>query len=437
MKTIIQVEEKLPILKTLPLSLQHLFAMFGASVLVPLIFGIDPAIVLLMNGIGTLFFSFITKGKSPAFLGSSFAFIAPTLLIIGQKNLGYEFALGGFFVSGLIFIFVGLIIGRFGIKWIDVVLPPATMGAVVALIGLELAGVAGADSGLILNPNNGYTVIDYKLVIVFVVTLLTAIIGSTTFKKFFGVIPILIAIIVGYVTAILVGIVDFSPVKDASWFALPTFYTPRFDKSAIMIILPASIVVISEHIGHQIVTGKIINRDLTKEPGLNRSMLGDGISTSVSAICGSVPTTTYGENIGVMAITGVYSVWVIQFAAVISIVIAFIGKVSGLIQTIPAPVMAGVSFLLYGMIATSGIRLLVDAKVDYSKSENLILTSVVLITGLSGCSIAIGAVELKGMALAALVGMILSLMFYIFNKLNLSNDTFDKGELEQLNNLDK
>ncbi len=434
MKTIIQVEEKLPILKTLPLSLQHLFAMFGASVLVPLIFGIDPAIVLLMNGIGTLFFSFITKGKSPAFLGSSFAFIAPTLLIIGQQNLGYEYALGGFFVSGLIFIFVGLMIGKFGIKWIDVVLPPATMGAVVALIGLELAGVAGGDSGLILKPDSGYTEIDYKLVLVFLVTLLTAIIGSTTFKKFFGVIPILIAIVVGYVTAILVGIVDFTPIKEASWFALPTFYTPKFDKSAIMIILPASIVVISEHIGHQIVTGKIINRDLTKEPGLNRSMLGDGISTSISALCGSVPTTTYGENIGVMAITGVYSVWVIQFAAAISIVIAFVGKVSGLIQTIPAPVMAGVSFLLYGMIATSGIRLLVDAKVDYSKSENLILTSVVLITGLSGCNIAIGAVELKGMALAALVGMILSLMFYIFNKLNLSNDTFDKGELEQLSN---
>ncbi len=431
MKTIIQVEEKLPVLKTLPLSLQHLFAMFGASVLVPLIFGIDPAIVLLMNGIGTLFFSFITKGKSPAFLGSSFAFIAPTLLIIGQQNLGYEYALGGFFVSGLIFIFVGLVIGRFGIKWIDVVLPPATMGAVVALIGLELAGVAGADSGLILKPDSGYTEIDYRLVIVFVVTLLTAIIGSTTFKKFFGVIPILIAIIVGYVTAIIFGIVNFDPIKEASWFALPTFYTPRFDKSAIMIILPASIVVISEHIGHQIVTGKIINRDLTKDPGLNRSMLGDGISTAVSALCGSVPTTTYGENIGVMAITGVYSVWVIQFAAILSIIIAFIGKVSGLIQTIPAPVMAGVSFLLYGMIATSGIRLLVDAKVDYSKSENLILTSVVLITGLSGCNIAIGAVELKGMALAALVGMFLSLMFYIFNKLNLSNDTFDKGELDE------
>ncbi len=422
MKTIIQVDEKLPLLKTLPLSLQHLFAMFGASVLVPLIFGIDPAIVLLMNGIGTLFFSFITQNKSPAFLGSSFAFIAPTLLIISEANLGYEYALGGFFVSGLVFVAVGLLIGRFGTKWIDVMLPPATMGSVVALIGLELASVAGADSGLVLNPANGYTEIDYRLVTVFLVTLLTAIIGSTTFRKFFGVIPILVAIIVGYITGVAFGLVDFTAVKEASWFSLPTFYRPKFDASAIMIILPASIVVVSEHIGHQIVTGKIIGRDLAKDPGFNRSMMGDGISTAFSALFGSVPTTTYGENIGVMALTGVYSVWVIKVTAIISIIVAFIGKVSGLIQTIPAPVMSGVSFLLYGMIAASGIRLLVDAKIDYSKSQNLILTSVVFITGLSGVSVNFGAVELRGMALAAIVGMVLSLAFFILDKYNLTND---------------
>lgn len=422
MKTVIQVDEKLPLLKTLPLSIQHLFAMFGASVLVPLLLGINPSIVLLMNGVGTLIFSFITKGKSPAFLGSSFAFIAPALLIIGQPNLGYEYALGGFFASGLVFIIIGLIIGKFGTKWIDVVLPPATMGAVIALIGLELAGNAGADSGLILDAANGYATYDYKIIAVFLITLLTAIIGTTTFRKFFGVIPILIAIIVGYIAGVFFGLVDFTPVKEASWFALPHFYRPKFNMSAIMIILPASIVVISEHIGHQIVTGKIIGRDLTTEPGFKRSMMGDGISTAISALCGSVPTTTYGENIGVMALTGVYSVWVIQITAVISICVAFIGKFSALIQTIPAPVMSGVSFLLYGMIASSGIRLLVDSKIDYSKSQNLILTSVVFITGLSGISVSLGAVELTGMSLAAIVGVILSGLFHLLNKYNLTNE---------------
>lgn len=422
MKTIIQVEEKLPLIKTLPLSLQHLFAMFGASVLVPLILGVNPAIALLMNGIGTLIFSFITQGKSPAFLGSSFAFIAPALLIIGEPGLGYEYALGGFFVSGLVFMTVGLIIGRFGTGWIDIVLPPATMGAVIALIGLELAGVAGADSGLILDPANGYTKVDYKIVSVFVITLLTAIIGSTTFRKFFGVIPILIAILVGYAASACLGLVDTTPIQEAKWFAIPDFTAPKFDIGAILIILPASLVVVSEHIGHQIVTGKIIGRDLAKDPGFNRSMMGDGVSTSISALFGSVPTTTYGENIGVMALTGVYSVWVIKVAAVISICIAFVGKVSGFILTIPAPVMSGVSFLLYGMIAASGIRLLVDAKVDYSKSQNLILTSIVFITGLSGISISFGVVELKGMALSAIVGMFLSLLFYILNKFGLTND---------------
>ncbi|MCY1713298.1 uracil permease [Caproiciproducens galactitolivorans] len=419
-REIIQVEEKVPILKSIPLSLQHMFAMFGASVIVPLTFHMNPAIVLLMNGIGTLIFILITKGKAPAYLGSSFAFIAPVLLIIGNKSMNYQYALGGFIAAGAVFCIVALIIRFFGIKWIDVVLPPAAMGAVVALIGLELAGTAAQSGGIVVSDT--YKSIDPKFVAVFLVTLLVAVFGSVLFRKFFAVIPLLIAIVTGYVLACILHLVDFTPVQQAPWFAIPNFSAPIFDWDAIRIILPASLVVISEHIGHQLVTSKIVGRDLVKDPGLHRTLLADGISTMLSGFCGSVPTTTYGENIGVMAITRVYSVQVIGGAAILSIIIAFIGKLTALIQTIPGPVIGGVSFLLYGMIAASGIRLLVEAKVDYSRSRNLALTSVVFITGLSGVSVPLGSVPLRGMALATIVGMILSLLFYLIDYFHLAND---------------
>lgn len=418
MKRVIQVEERPPLLQSIPLSLQHLFAMFGASVVVPMLFGIDAAIVLLMNGIGTLLYIFLTKGKAPAYLGSSFAFIAPALLIIQNPDMGFSFAQGGFVVSGLVFCGVALIIMAFGTKWINIVLPPAAMGPVVALIGLELAGVA-ADTGGML-PADG--VFDWKLVLVFLVTLGIGALGSVLFRGFAGVIPILIAILSGYLLSWPLGILDFSTAQDASFFALPHFQLPQFSLEAILIIMPATLVVVSEHIGHQIVTAKVVGRDIIKDPGLHRTMLGDGLSTALSGFCGSVPTTTYGENIGVMAITKVYSTWVIGGAAVISIVVAFIGKVSGAIASIPGPVIGGVSFLLYGMIAASGIRLMVESKIDFSKSRNLILTSVVFITGLSGVYIKLGDVELKGMALATIAGMLLSLLFYGMDKLKLTND---------------
>jgi len=422
-REIIQVEEKVPILKSIPLSLQHMFAMFGASVIVPLTFHINPAIVLLMNGIGTLIFILITKGKAPAYLGSSFAFISPVLLIIGSKSMNYQYALGGFIVSGAIFCIVAFFIRFFGIKWIDVLLPPAAMGAVVALIGLELAGTAAQSGGIVISDT--YKSINPKFVAVFLVTLLVAVFGSVLFRKFFAVIPLLIAIIAGYALSCVLGLVDFAPVEQATWFALPNFSSPVFDLNAITIIIPASLVVISEHIGHQIVTSKIVGRDLVKNPGLHRTLLADGVSTMLSGFCGSVPTTTYGENIGVMAITRVYSVQVIGGAAIISIIVAFVGKMTALIQTIPGPVIGGVSFLLYGMIAASGIRLLVESKVDYSRSRNLALTSIVFITGLSGVCIPVGptgAVQLKGMALATIVGMILSLLFYVIDYFHLAND---------------
>ena len=413
-RKIIQVEEKVPPKLLIPLSIQHMFAMFGASVLVPFLFGINPAIVLFMNGIGTLLFILITKGKAPAYLGSSFAFIAPAGIVISK--FGYEYALGGFVAGGFCGCLLALIIYKVGSDWIDVVLPPAAMGPVVALIGLELSGTAASNAGMldeVLVPGN---------VIVFLVTLGVAVFGSVVFRKFLSVIPILIAIICGYIAAIACGIVDFTAVAQAPLFSLPNFSAPKFNAQAIVIILPVILVIASEHIGHQIVTGKIVGRDLIKDPGLHRSLFADNFSTMVSGFIGSVPTTTYGENIGVMAMTRVYSVYVIGGAAVLSIICSFIGKLTALINTIPGPVIGGISFLLYGMIGTSGIRILVDSKVDYGRSRNLALTSVIFVTGLSGITIRFGEIELKGMVLACIVGMLLSLLFYVLDKLNLTND---------------
>ncbi|HEX2947052.1 MAG TPA: uracil permease [Clostridia bacterium] len=423
---IIQVEERVPLGKGIALSLQHMFAMFGASVLVPILFGINPGVVLLMNGIGTLIFILITKGKAPAYLGSSFAFLAPVFMVIGngstQDVSKYPLALGGFVTVGVVIVIVALIIKLFGTKWIDVILPPAAMGPVVALIGLTLAGTAAQNGGL---PVTGVdlSTIDYRNVTVFCITLFVAVFGSILFRKFLAVIPILIAIVVGYVTAALFGLVNFEAVKTAALFSLPEFRTPVFNVNAILIILPAALVIVTEHIGHQMVTGKIVGRDLIKDPGLHRSLLSDGVSTALSGMVGAVPTTTYGENIGVMAITKVYSVWVIGGAAVISVIVAFIGPVSALIQSMPWSVIGGVSFMLYGMIAASGLRLLVEAKVDYSKSRNLALTAVVLVTGLSNAYIPISSsFQLSGLTLATIIGMFLGLVFWLLDKAKLTND---------------
>lgn len=411
---IIQVEDKVPFNLLVPLSIQHMFAMFGASILVPFIFGINPAVVLFMNGAGTLLFIGVTKGKAPAYLGSSFAFLAPAGVVI--SNFGYEYALGGFVAVGFCGCILAFIVYKFGTEWIEVVLPPAAMGPVVALIGLELSGSAASNAGLLDE------VLDPRKIIVFVFTLGTAVFGSILFRKFFSVIPILIAVIVGYVSALACGIVDFAEVAAAPVFALPNFSTPKFNLEAIMIILPVLLVITSEHIGHQVVTSKIVGRDLLKDPGLHRSLLGDNFSTMISGLIGSVPTTTYGENIGVMAITRVYSVHVIAGAAVLSIVCSFIGKFSTLISTIPGPVIGGISFLLYGMIGTSGLRILVDSRVDYGNSRNLALTSVIFVTGLSGIAVKFGNVQLTGMVLACVVGMILSLVFYVLDYFKLTND---------------
>lgn len=417
-KKIIGVDEKVPLNLLIPLSLQHTFAMFGASVLVPLVFKMDPSIVLLMNGIGTFLLIWITNKKVPAYLGSSFAFLGPTQVILSKYP--FEYALGGFVAVGAIGCFIAWLIKKRGVSWLDIVLPPAAMGAVVALIGLQLASatIAGGTIGANImgetatNPDR----------IVFAITLLTAIFGSVLFKKFWATIPILIAIVVGYITAYLFGMIDFSGLKGASLFVVPNFQTPAFHWEPILTMLPVTLVIMSENISHQVVTSNIIGRDIIKDPGLDKTILADNFSTMVSGFLGSVPTTTYGENIGVMAVTGVYSVQVIAGAAVVSICMAFIGPLAALIQTIPGDVIGGVTFLLYGMIGASGLRLLVDAKVDYSKSANLILTSVILVTGLSGLIISVGNVELSGMVLASVVAVILSITFHICRRLKILED---------------
>ncbi|NRT76725.1 uracil permease [Clostridium beijerinckii] len=419
-KNFIDVKEKVSLKRAIPLSIQHLFAMFGASVLVPLIFKIDPTTVLFFNGIGTLLYAFITKKSIPAYLGSSFAFISPVLLLYSQ---GYDFQTiqGGFVFVGISFSIIAIIVGYTGMGWINKLFPPAAMGSIITIIGLELASNAADQAGFPVGLSNSPT-LNMTWVIVSMVTLATVILCNILLKGFLKVIPILIGVVVGYITAFFMGLVDFSTINNANYFVLPNIKVAHFSLNAILTILPATFVVIAEHVGHLKVTSSIIGRDLSKDPGLHRSLLGDGLSTIISGMFGSVPTTTYGENIGVLALTKVYSVYVICGAGLVSILLGFSGKMSALISTIPTPVIGGISFLLFGTIATSGLRTFIEEKVDFSKSRNLILTSVVFIVGLSGIKLTLGTIELKGMGLATVVAMVLSISFMIFDKLGIMNE---------------
>ncbi len=418
-KRVIDVHERPSLLECIPLSLQHLFAMFGATVLVPILFKVNPATVLLFNGIGTLLYIFISKGRIPGYLGSSFAFVSPVIVVLSQY--GYKAALGGFIVVGLIFILAALVIGVVGVKWLDIIFPPAAMGAIVALIGLELAPVAANMAGFTAKS------FDPKIVTVSLFTLVVTILGSVVFRGFLSIISILIGVFSGYILALFLGIIDMSGIAKAALFAIPTFYVPSFQLNAIIIIIPATLVVIAEHMGHLMVTGNIVGKDLFKDPGLHRSLLGNGVSTLISGLFGSTPNTTYGENIGVMAITKVYSVYVIAGSAIMAITLSFVGKLAAVIQSIPISVMGGISMLLFGVIAASGIRILVESKVDYNNVKNLILTSVVFIVGISGAHINIGSVEMKGMVLATIVSIIVSITFKVLEMCSLMNDVVEKS----------
>lgn len=415
---IIQVDERLPLLQTIPLSLQHLFAMFGSTVLVPFLLHVDPATALFMNGIGTILYLLICKGRLPAYLGSSFAFISPVLAVCATSGMDYGDAQGGFIVFGLSFIVLAGIVNKVGTRWIDVLFPPAAMGAVVAIIGLELAPLAMTMSGY-LGEASGMT--NETAMIISTFTLIVTLLATVLGRGFIGIIPILIGVISGYILSWFMGVVDFSVVETTPWISVPTFYEPEFNLSAIMMIMPALFVVFAEHLGHLFVTSDIVGRNLIEDPGLHRSLFADGLSNVLSGLVGSTPNTTYGENMGVLAITGVYSTWVIGGAALLAVIFSFVGKIAALIHGIPVPVMGGVCILLFGFIAASGIRMLVEKHVDYTRSKNLILTAVTMICGLSGATIVVGPVQLKGMGLATVVAMILSLAFLLFERLHIDN----------------
>ncbi len=419
----IQVEERVPLVRALPLSLQHLCAMFGATVLVPFLFKVDPATSLLMNGIGTLIYLVVSGGRIPAYLGSSFAFIAPVLAVMGARGAaGYPAAQGAFIVFGLFFMAVAGLVRVAGTAWLDVMFPPAAMGAIVAVIGLELAPVATDMAGLTGATIAGLGIPSATAVAVSVFTLAVTVLGTVLFRGFLSTIPVLIGVVAGFTLAAALGIVDWSGVAGAPWFQVPTFYAPAFDLHALLVVMPAFLVVLAEHIGHLVVTGNIVQRDLMRDPGLHRSLLGDGMSNVLSGLVGATPNTTYGENIGVMALTRVYSVWVIGGAATLAVLMSFIGKLAALVRAIPVPVMGGVCILLFGVIAVAGIRMLIEQRVDYTRSRNLILTSVVLVAGASGASVTVGTVALKGMALGTVVAIGASLVMAVFDRLGVAND---------------
>lgn len=407
----LDVHEKPKPIQWLSLSLQHLFAMFGATILVPFLTGLDPAVALISSGVGTITYLLITRGQIPAYLGSSFAFITP--IILATKLGGVQSAMLGGFLVGLTYAVVALIIKKVGFEWIMKILPPVVVGPVIMVIGLGLASTA---VNMAMNdPNTNEYSMNHFLVAL--VTLAVVIIATMFFKGFLALIPILIGIVVGYGFAYFKGLVDFTKVKETAWFAIPEFhipyvtYTPDFQWGIALALVPIAAVTLTEHIGHQMVLKEVIGRNILEKPGLHRSMLGDGLATMFASLIGGPPATTYGENIGVLAITRVFSVYVLFGAGLIAITFGFIGKVAALISTIPTSVMGGVSILLFGIIAAQGIRTLIENKVDFSEKRNLVIAAVILVLGIGGAYLELpGEFQLSGMALATLAGILLNLV---------------------------
>jgi uracil permease len=416
---VVQTDEKLPILQALPLSAQHLMAMFGATVLVPYLTGLNPGIGLMTSGIGTIIYLICVRNKIPSFLGSSFAFIAPIIAVGGGALNGVAlhpdripFALGGLIAAGVVYMIVAGIVKLFGTGWLNKILPPALVGAVVIVIGL---GLSASAIKMALYPGSDPTKgVNLVFVLIAFLTLASAVVFSSFFKGFTKTIPILLGIVLGYVVCLLIpGMINFKPVADAAWIGLPPITLPKFDFSAMAIIAPVAFVVIIEHIGHLLVINEITGKDFT--PLLPQSLLGDGIATAISGLLGGTPSTTYAENIGVMAVTKVYSTQLFWYAGALAILVGgFVPKLSAIISSIPTPVMGGISLLLFGLIASSGLRLLVKSGIDFGHSRNLIMTSVVLVVGIGmetgGFTIPLGQYSIPGMTLAALLGVVLNLV---------------------------
>ena len=412
------VNEMPPIGKTLILAMQHVFAMFGATILVPILVNsaagetvLTIPVALVTSGIGTLIYIVCTKRKSPVYLGSSFAFITP--VAVAYTKGGIAGAMTGIMAVGLIYVIIAIIIKFVGKDWLEKLLPPVVIGPMIMIIGLGLAPSAISQIGL----SSGEAV-DYKVLIVALVAFLVTAFVMTRAKGFFKIIPFLIGIIAGYIMAVIFGLIDFKPVLEASFFAAPKFlipfkdYTPSF--GALMTIAPVALVTLCEHIGDHTSLGNIIGKDLIKDPGLDRTLLGDGIATFVAGLLGGPANTTYGENTSVVGMTRVASVKVIGIAGIIAIVIGFLGKFTALISTIPAAVLGGVSLLLYGFIAVNGLKVLIKNKVNFELSKNVVVASSMLVLGLGGAAISIisgdVSVTISGMSLASIVGIILNLI---------------------------
>lgn len=382
--------------------------MFGATVLVPILVGIDPGIALVSSGLGTMVYLITTKGKIPAYLGSSFAFIAAMQMLM--KSDGYPAIAQGAMTTGLVYLIVSLIIKKIGSDWLDKILPPIVVGPVVMVIGLGLA--ANAANNAMYNNN----VYDFKYIAVALITLGLTIFYNMFFKGFLGLIPILLGIVSGYLVALAFGIIDLTPIKEAAWFALPNFevpfvqYEPKLYLNAITTMAPIAFVTMTEHIGHLMVLNKLTKRNFFQDPGLSKTLMGDGLAQIVAGFVGGPPVTSYGENIGVLAITRVHSVFVIGGAAVFAVALGFVGKLSALILSIPGPVISGISFVLFGVIAASGLKILIDNKINFDKKKNLLIASVILVIGIGGLVFKVGTFELSSMALATVLGIVLNLI---------------------------
>ena len=411
---VLDVQDKPKPLQWLFLSFQHVFAMFGATILVPTLTGYPVSVALFASGIGTLIYTFVTKRKVPVYLGSSFAYIGAVIIAVEAMGGDISAAQTGLILVGIIYVIVAFVVKVIGKGWIDRLLPPIVIGPMIAVIGLGLAANAVKNAGFIENG-------DGRAMIVAIVTFLIAAFISTKAKGFFKIIPFLIAILCGYLLSLCLGIVDFEPVMKADWFSLPDFILPFslpgfasyhfYFGPETFAILPVAFVTIAEHIGDHTVLGKICGRNFLKDPGLDRTLMGDGIATAVSAFLGGPANTTYGENTGVIGMTKIASVYVTSGAACIAILLSCVGKISAFISTIPVCVLGGMSILLYGVIASNGLRVLVDNHIDFGKQRNLVIASAMLVIGLGGAILPLGSfMTLSGTALSALVGVILNLI---------------------------
>jgi len=380
--------------KNTVLGVQFLFVAFGATVLVPLLVGIDPAVALFTAGVGTLIFHLITKGQIPIFLGSSFAFIAP--IIEATKLFGWPGTLSGIIAVGLVYGVVSMLVKARGIKFIEQLFPSVVVGPVIMIIGLSLAPVA-----VDMAKTNW---------ILAIVALATAILVVVFGRKMIKLIPIFIAIGVAYIVAIIWGKVDFTAIGDSAWITIPQFTLPQFSWQAILYMIPVAIAPIIEHVGDIYAIGGVCDKNFIEKPGLNRTLLGDGIATAVAGFFGGVPNTTYSEVTGAVTLTKVTNPFVLRIAAITAIVFAFVGKISGFLKTIPQSILGGIMLLLFGMIAAIGIKSLVESKTNISETRNQVIISVVLTIGIGGAMLKSGNFSLGGIGLAAVVGIILNLI---------------------------